>query len=218
VEFAERTPLDRLMPLGESLGTLSDVLIEPPRNGWSPRCDGTCDGTAVLSLSAVTGFQYNPTAFKRTSEQPDPNAHYWLRRGDLLITRSNTPELVGHAAVYSGTPSPCIYSDLMMRLRPAPDRADVAFVHLWLQTSLVRSFIRENATGTSPTMKKISQGEVSAIPFPSRLSLTRQRELVACASRSREIIERALAVAGAQRVELDALLPAVLHGAFAGAL
>lgn len=213
-----RSTLDRILPTSEPLGALRDILAEPPRNGWSPRCNGNSDGTCVLSLSAVTGFLYDASAFKRTTEHTDPNAHYWLRAGDILISRSNTPDLVGHAAIYSGVPDPCIYPDLMMRLRVIPEKADGEFVHLWLQSSLVRQYIRENATGTSPTMKKVSQGTVGAIPFPTGFAIPRQREIVAQAKRMRTAINAALADAQPQRAELDALLPAILDRAFAGAL
>ena len=75
---------------------------------------------------------------KRTSLPVDPHAPYWLTPGDLLISRSNTADLVGHAAIYSGDPDPCIYPDLLMRLRFKPDEADVEFALLWLQSPEVR--------------------------------------------------------------------------------
>jgi len=119
-------------------GTLSDVLSDKPRNGWSARCDNDINGNPILTLSAVTGFRYVASAIKRTSLPTDPRAHYWLRRGDLLITRSNSPDLVGHAAIYSGEPSPCIYPDLMMCV-PIDERlANKEFVWFWLQTPHVR--------------------------------------------------------------------------------
>lgn len=76
----------------------------------------------------MTGFEYRPSEFKRTSEPTDPDAHYWLQSGDLLMTRSNTERLVGHAAIYTGEPSPCIYPDLVMRLPVDRDVADTRFV------------------------------------------------------------------------------------------
>ena len=81
---------------------MSDVLTEKPRNGWSAPCDNADGGVAILSLGAVTGFIYRPTEHKRTSEATMPGAHYWLSPGDLLVTRSNTEQLLGHAAIYSG--------------------------------------------------------------------------------------------------------------------
>lgn len=199
-------------------GKLGDVLTGRPRNGWSARCDNSDGGTPVLSLSAVTGFRYQSSAFKKTSEETKDHAHYWLREGDLLVTRSNSPELVGHAAIYNGRPSPCIYPDLMMRLEVDKTRATVPFVHLWLQSPIVRNFIRNSAKGTSPTMKKITQAVVMDVPFPTGLSIDRQNSLV------EEIGEIQNQIDGMNHLQsevtkmIDALLPAMLNQVFQGNL
>jgi hypothetical protein len=165
---------DQLPPERRALHT---VLRDVIRNGWSPVCDNSAGGTSVLALGAVLGFRYNPEAVKRTSLPVERDAGYWLEEGDLLISRSNTAELVGHAAIYTGEPSPCIYPDLLMRLRLDPLEADPDFTLLWLQSPEVRSYVRMKATGASPTMQKINQTAVKAIPFPA-VSVDRQRELV----------------------------------------
>ncbi len=199
-------------------GHLADILIGKPKNGWSPRCDGRQTGVPVLSLSAVTGFEYREDAYKWTSEPTVQSADYWLREGDLLITRSNTSELVGHAAIYNGFPSPCIYPDLMMRLAIDESRVSKSFVHKWLRSEIVREYIRRNATGSNPSMKKISQEIVTQIPFPTRLSLSEQQNVVKyieCVQVKAESLKRLQAENAA---ELGVLLPTVLGRAFRGEL
>lgn len=98
-------------------GRFDAVLSGRLRNGWSALCDNVDGGTPVLSVGAVTGFTFRPTEFKRTSEPTEAGAYYWLTPGDLLMTRANTQQLVGHVAFYEGSPSPCIYPDKMMRIR-----------------------------------------------------------------------------------------------------
>lgn len=198
--------------------TLSEVLSDKPRNGWSAKCDNADTGTPVLTLSAVTGFHYNRTAFKRTSEPTNATAHYWLQAGDLLITRSNTPELVGHVAIYEGSPSPCIYPDLMMKLQVNREAADSRFVWLWLQTVTVRDYIGRHAKGTSPTMKKISQGVVMGIPFPVGTALPEQRRIVAYLDNLQAKVDALKRLQAETAAELNALLPAVLDKAFKGEL
>jgi type I restriction enzyme, S subunit len=199
-------------------GKLGDILLSPPRNGWSARCDGLATGTPILSLSAVTGFSYRSDQYKWTSEPTSQDAHYWLSPGDLLISRSNTPDLVGHAAIYNGKPTPCIYSDLMMMLPIDAQRFNTQFVHYVLQTKKVREFIKSNAKGTSPTMKKISQGTVIAIPFPTDCSKPHQ---VAIVNRLNSL-RTALHDVGARQAdiadEINALLPSILDRAFKGEL
>jgi type I restriction enzyme S subunit len=203
--------------LHETDGRLGDVLCGKPRNGWSPRCNEEA-GLPVLSLSAVTGFDYRPTAFKRTSEPTAPDAHYWLTPGDLLITRSNTPELVGHAAIYDGSPTPCIYPDLMMRLEVNKALADTRFVHRWLMSRPARDYIQTAATGTSPTMKKISQGTVMSIPFPTHLDVSEQRRIVANLDNWQTKTASLKKLQSETSTELDALMPSILSKAFRGEL
>jgi type I restriction enzyme S subunit len=199
-------------------GVLSDILLDKPCNGWSAKCDNAENGVPVLTLSAVTGFHYNQTAYKRTSELTDSSAHYWLQLGDLLITRSNTPELVGHAAIYDGRPTPCIYPDLMMKLVVNQAIAETRFVWLWLQTNMTRDFISRNAKGTSPTMKKISQGTVMAIPFPSMTPLAEQRRIVTYLDGLQARVDALKRLQAETAAELDALLPSILDKAFRGEL
>ncbi len=199
-------------------GHLGQVLLTRPRNGWSARCDNADAGTPVLALSAVTGFDYQPSQFKRTSLSTLSDAHYWLQPGDLLITRSNTPQLVGHAAIYNGKPEPCIYPDLMMRLDVDARKADTEFVWRWLQAPQTRDYIERNAKGTSPTMKKISQGIVMDVPFPETLPLPEQRRIVAYLDDLQAKVDAIKKLHEQTAAELDALLPSILDRAFRGEL
>jgi type I restriction enzyme S subunit len=130
------------------------------------------------------------------------------------MSRSNTPDLVGHAAIYSGEPSPCIYPDLLMRLNVDESRALKRFVWYWLQTKHVRAFVESKAKGTSPTMKKISQGVVCAIPFPKSISLDIQRSRIATLDAVLAIVGTMAATAQTWETEANALIPALLETEF----
>jgi len=164
--------------LDQSSGKLADVLLEEPQNGWSPTCDNKHGGIPVLTLSAVTGFRYRGNQYKLTSEPTDENAHYWVKKDDLLITRSNTEELVGHATICDGTPNKAIYPDLIMRTRVNSEKANLEFVHLWLMSSCTRRYIMQEARGANPTMKKINKDIVNEIPFPSDSTVEEQTEIL----------------------------------------
>ena len=198
--------------------TLGAVLLRMPRNGWSPKCDNIDGGTAVLTLTAVTGWNYSDVAFKRTSLPTLEGAHYWLKKGDLLITRSNTPEFVGHAAIYDGKPHPCIYPDLIMKLTVDDTKVSAKFVWWWLRTKRVRDYIAAKAKGTSPTMKKISQPIVAGIPFPSAISLKKQERIVEELEVLQAKVTTLKRLQFSTGVELDAILPTILDKAFQGKL
>jgi type I restriction enzyme S subunit len=211
----------KLEEIFENLPSVRQPLIEviesPPRNEWSPKCDDNPNGTPVLKLGAVLRFQYNPDEFKRTSLPTDPNAHYWLKPGDVLISRSNTLELVGHAAIYSGTPFPCIYPDLMMRIRVDQSKADSRFLVYWLQSKEVRHFIQSRASGASPTMKKINQGHVCNIPFPV-ISVEEQRQLAHYLKSLQSEVNEMLKTMQQDAKLLERLEQSILEKAFQGQL
>lgn len=220
IELTALTRSQALACLGsvQITGRLSDVLVSPPRNGWSPTCDNLEGGTSVLTLSAVTGWRFISSAFKTTSLPTRQDAHYWTHTGDLLMTRSNTPELVGHAAIHNGSPSPSIYPDLIMKLTPDRHKADVRFIWYWLQSDPARKYVQASAKGTSPTMKKISQGIVQNIPFPSHLSLNQQKRIVLELDDLQAKVDAVKALQTETAAELDAMLPAILDKAFKGEL
>jgi type I restriction enzyme S subunit len=105
-----------------------------------------------------------------------------------------------------------------MRLEVNPERALKRFVWYWLQTSLVREYIKRNARGTSPTMKKISQGTVMEIPFPISLTLDVQSTMVAHLDNIRKEIDLLRKSQRKTSIELSALLPSILDRAFKGEL
>jgi restriction endonuclease S subunit len=137
--------------------TLEKVLAVQPQNGWSPPAANHSDtGTPVLTLSSVTGFRFRPDKIKFTSAPTDARRNYWIKNGDFLITRSNTPDLVGHVAIASDIHKPTIYPDLIMRMSPAPDRMLSEFLYYQMRSQALRKEITGRAHGANPTMKKIS--------------------------------------------------------------
>lgn len=196
---------------------LVEVVSAKPRNGWSPKCDNKPAGIPVLKLGAVLGFRYDPSEVKRTSEPVDYDAHYWLQPGDILISRSNTPELVGHASIYTGNLSPCIYPDLLMRFRAHPSEANNQFLIYWLRTKEVRTFIKSRASGASPTMKKIKQDDVCNIPFPA-VDVNEQLQYVVYLDSIQSSLERLKQLLDQDTKLLDQMELSILERAFRGEL
>ncbi len=158
--------------------TLQDILIVQPRNGWSPPANNHSDvGTPVLTLSSVTGFQFNKTKVKFTNAATKKDAHYWLKNGELLITRSNTTELVGHVAICKGLSEPIICCDLIMKMQINPEKANTKFIYWHFRTHKLRELITSSAQGANPTMKKINKSIVQNLPvfFPD---LSTQKAIV----------------------------------------
>jgi type I restriction enzyme S subunit len=198
--------------------TLEKVLAVQPQNGWSPpAANHSGTGTPVLTLSAVTGFNFRPEKHKFTSAEVSPRRNYWVRDGDLLITRSNTPELVGHVAIAERISIPTIYPDLIMRMNPNPDRATTEFLYFQLRTPALRKEITGRAQGANPTMKKISNGAVRTLPIAippievQRFVVKKIGALTAETQRLESIYEQKITA-------LEELKKSLLHRAFNGDL
>ena len=198
--------------------TLEKVLTTQPQNGWSPPADNhAASGTPVLTLSSVTGFRFRPDKRKFTSAATDPRRNYWIKNGDFLITRSNTPELVGHVAIAAGITEPTIYPDLIMRMNPAPDRMITEFLYYQMRTPALRKEIMGRAQGANPTMKKISNGAVKTLPIHMPPLVT-QRAIVETMNALTEETQRLSRLYERKLAALEALKKALLHRAFAGEL
>jgi type I restriction enzyme S subunit len=197
---------------------LSSILSVQPRNGWSPPAQyQTGTGIPVLTLSSVTGFEYDGSRVKLSSAPTRDDAHYWLRKGELLITRSNTRELVGHVAIYDGTPSRAICCDLIMKMQVDPTTADTRFIYYFLRSAEARSYFTTIAHGASSTMKKIGKSVVQRIlvPLPT---LERQKSTVTMLDTLASKTQRLESIYQQKLAALEELKKSLLHQAFSGQL
>jgi type I restriction enzyme, S subunit len=198
--------------------TLEKVLAIQPQNGWSPpAANHSSSGTPVLTLSSVTGFRFRPDKIKFTSAPTDSRRHYWVKNGDFLITRSNTPELVGHVAIAKEISEATIYPDLIMRMNPMPNRMITEFLYYQLRTPALRKEITGRAQGANPTMKKISNGAVKTLPITVP-PIAKQQAIVGTLNATAEETERLASAYKRKLAALDALKKSLLHRAFAGEL
>jgi len=140
-----------------------------------------------------------------------------VKNGDLLITRSNTPELVGHVAIASGIIEPTIYPDLIMHRIPAPDRALTEFLYYQLRSPSLRREITSRAQGANPTIKKLSNGAVKSLPInippiaTQRIIVERFNVLHVETQHLESLYKKKL-------LALDELKQSLLHQAFTGQL
>jgi type I restriction enzyme S subunit len=198
--------------------TLEKVLTVQPQNGWSPPAANHSDfGTPVLTLSSVTGFRFRPDKIKFTSASTDSRRNYWVKNGDLLITRSNTPELVGHVAIASEITEPTIYPDLIMRMNTAPDRMMTKFLYYHMRSPSMRKEIAGRAQGANPTMKKISNGAVKTLPVAVP-PMSTQRAIVETLDSLSAETQRLESIYQRKLAALEALKKSLLHQAFTGQL
>ena len=155
-----------VIPKDWECSRLGTHLRQPIRNGYSPICPSQTTGKWILSLSAVSPNGFDATGIKSAPADDPRILENLLAIGDLVISRSNTPDRVGLAGIYRGDPSPCAYPDLLMRVRIGKS-LDSEFLLYCLLSFSGRRYFSDNARGSSGSMVKVDRGIVEAFPFPT---------------------------------------------------
>ena len=196
---------------------LGDVLVDKPRNGYSPKAVGFPTPVLSLTLSATTSGQFKAEHSKYIDEEISSESHLWLEPGDVLIQRSNSLEYVGISAIFDGERRRFIYPDLMMKARANKLRISPQFLHITLSADRSRRYFRENATGTAGNMPKINQQVVMSLPisFPT---IEEQTEIVRRVETLFAYADRLEARLAKAQTAVDRLTPALLAKAFRGEL
>jgi type I restriction enzyme S subunit len=161
---AQAPNLYRESPLGWipkewSFGFLSEFLCGGPKNGYSPQEVDEWSGIYALGLDCLTSEGFQPCHLKAIGLGGSQCRKALLHDGDLLLSRSNTPDLVGLCGIYRDVGDPCIYPDLMMRIRPNA-RTSTEFLEALLLSPLMRRRISGAAVGTSGSMVKLNSRAV----------------------------------------------------------
>ena len=136
--------------------------------GWSPNANNfpaAEDELAVLKLGAASKGRFYPEDNKALDEIPEGVAPITPASGDLLISRANTPDLVGDACVVKSNYPNRIIPDLLYRLRLHAD-TNGDFVCWFLLSRVGRTQIECDARGSSGSMVKLGQGHVRAWSIP----------------------------------------------------
>lgn len=141
--------------------------------GWSPQCENfpveSSDEWGVLKVGCVNGGQFRPSENKKLPPELEAQTTYALKQGDLLVSRANTRELVGSAAVVPTDYDNLLLCDKLYRLRLHEGMGSPTFVAAYLGTPIARSQIELDATGASSSMVNIGQAVIMDmfIPLPS---------------------------------------------------
>jgi type I restriction enzyme, S subunit len=142
-------------------------LLTRVEQGWSPTADDRIadeNDWAVTKLSAVRGGAFDDQEHKALPLELGPRPDLEVQTGDVLLTRANTPELVGEACVVTQTRPRLILCDLIYRLRLRGQIAPSYLVYL-LRSRFGRARIESDAVGASRSMLKISVGRLKSWPI-----------------------------------------------------
>lgn len=116
----------------------------------------------VLKLSAVKRGRFVSSEHKALPSDFAPDPRMVPRAGDLLVTRANTPDLVGDVCAVTIPRPRLILCDLIYVLRLRPD-LDPEYAAQALLTQNARAQLSSVARGTSQSMVKLRAEDVKGI-------------------------------------------------------
>lgn len=139
-------------------------LLKSLEQGWSPQCEAipvdSPDEWGVLKVGCVNGGVFNAAENKALPPELEPIPDLGIRAADLLISRANTRELVGSAAVALIDHSNLMLCDKLFRLRFDASVCSPHFIASYLSTGKVRGQIELAASGASSSMLNIGQSTI----------------------------------------------------------
>jgi type I restriction enzyme S subunit len=143
-------------------------------------------------------------------------AHYQLRRGDVLLSEGQSPELVGQSAIYQGDVEGLCFQKTLHRFRAfaggvSPEFAQLVF-RAYLRTGTFRSVASLTVNIAHLTLVRLKPLH---FPLPPQ---DEEREIVRVATTRLRRIDQLRAAAESARAQLDTLERSLLAKAFRGEL
>ena len=113
----------------------------------------------VLKTGAATFGWFDPKQYKYLPQDYEPLPEHKVEAGDVMISRMNTPELVGACSYVFEAPEDMYYPDRLWKVIPK-NQANSIFIWQLLWDPEIRRKIKEKSGGTSGTMHNISKAKL----------------------------------------------------------
>lgn len=156
-------------------------------SGKSPNCTSSPRANrdpAVLKLSAVSSGIYREGENKGLLPGETIVGSKEVVRGDILLARKNTPELVGRSVYVSRTEGNIMFPDIVFRMHPRPVVNGIYLAHVL--SGPMFGEVKSLAHGSAKSMSNIPKSKLAnlQIPLPP---LPLQREFAAFAERAAKL-------------------------------
>jgi len=170
----------------------------------------------LVKISAVTWEVFDQTKTKTVTDINKIVPEYFIKKGDFLMSRANTLELVGASVIVDKIEYDIMLSDKVWRVNFENDN-DKIFMNYFLKSKQGRLEIESKATGNQESMRNLSQSNFKDIDIklPSK---NEQEEIV---NRIKSLFAKADAIEEKYKnlkAKIDTLPQAILHKAFKGEL
>jgi type I restriction enzyme S subunit len=206
------------LPDGWSATPLGNLLaaIEAGRSFKCTERPAKPDEWGVIKVSAMTWQEFNEAENKTVLSDHHADPRFEIRPGDLLFSRANTVTYVGAVVQVGETRPRLLLSDKSLRLVPRPD-VSPRWLLYYLRSQPARRYLESLATGTSDSMRNISQANLRSLPVPVA-PLREQERIVAGIEEQFSRLDAGAAALKRLRQNLKRMRAAVLQAAVAGKL
>jgi type I restriction enzyme, S subunit len=136
------------------------------------------DEWGVIKVSAMTWREFGEGENKAVLRDHKIDPRFEIQSGDLLFSRANTVTYVGAVVQVGETRPRLLLSNKSLRLVPHPS-VSPRWLLYYLRTRQARQYLESLATGTSDSMRNISQASLRGLPVP--LAPRREQEQVVAA-------------------------------------
>ena len=158
-----------------TLVALND-LVAQFQYGTSLRADGDArTGIPVLRMSNIQDGRTDLAVLKYVDRAAPGIDAFRLKTGDILFNRTNSPGLVGKAAVFSHEIE-AVFASYLVRLKTHKDRVLSSFVCAWINSPWGRQWARTVRTDCV-SQSNINTSKLRKMPVPTP-PLAEQKEIV----------------------------------------
>ncbi|MFN5396315.1 MAG: restriction endonuclease subunit S [Pseudanabaena sp.] len=161
--------------------------IQAGKNFTCPEMPVSDNTIGLVKISAVTWGKFNPQETKTVDDPQKVDPKLFINKGDFLISRANTLELVGASVIVEEISHKIMLSDKIWRIEFA--EIDKRYVNWYLKSSLGRSEIESRATGNQLSMRNISQDSFKEILIPVP-PISEQIKIVSLIDSQFDLLER----------------------------
>ncbi|OGQ97777.1 MAG: hypothetical protein A2521_02440 [Deltaproteobacteria bacterium RIFOXYD12_FULL_57_12] len=113
--------------------------------GSSSKTSADSNGVPILRMGNIVGGELVLDDLKFLPSTHHEFPKLFLEPGDLLFNRTNSPELVGKTAVFSGSPQKCSFASYLIRVRLVEEAAP-RFLAAYINSSHGRNWVKSVVT------------------------------------------------------------------------
>jgi type I restriction enzyme, S subunit len=195
-------------------GCLGDYVIDDCY-GTSEKTTDDSTATPILRMGNIQNGHLDLRNLKYLPISETGRDKLILKKGDILVNRTNSAELVGKCAVFDA-PGEYGFASYLIRIRLDPDRVNPRLVAAYINSPAGREYMfreRKQMTGQA----NVNSKKVKALPIVLP-NLPEQRHIVAYLDDLQEKVDTVKKLQEESETELNALMPSILSRAFAGEL